>query len=703
MSDTELSLASEFPALAESEWRTLAEASLKGTPLERLSSRTYDGIVVEPIYARSNAQVDEASRGVPGASPFLRGATPLGNARGGWDIRQALVEGDLAELNRVALDELQRGATSLELCWDRAGRAGLDPDVHGADVGIEGVSISGLGDLERALDGVHLELAPVALDAGPAFASAASLFLALIQRRGCNPAEVLGELGADPFAALLSEGWLSTTPEEALAQAASLAKHCSETYPKLIALRVSTEAYVDAGASEAQELAFALATGVAYVKALLDAGLAVPAAMRQLRFELTVGTHQLEDIAKLRAMRQLWARVSEAFAEAAGGRSGSVGIKLGARMAYRCVTQRDAWVNLLRATMAGFSAAVGGAESITLLPYTAALGLPDEFARRVARNTQLVLLEEAHLARVVDPAGGSFAIERLTDELAQAAWKLFQRVEAAGGLLRFLESGALAEVLAETREARDANIAKRKDAITGVSEFPNLAEKPVTVRELDWAALNQAAIARLDRKQIEVAQDQGVRGWLAAATRGATLGQLASALGTRVTRLSKLPRRRLAQPFEDLRDRSDSALQAHGVRPRVFLACIGPIAEHTARVTFSKNFFEAGGIEAVSSGDSLSGEQLLDPAVCGTAFQQSGAKIAVLCSSDLQYEERAAGFAKALHAAGCKWVYLAGHPKAQKRDYTQASDGEQVDDFIFVGADVLEKLTAAYALIGGQA
>lgn len=701
MSDTELSLASEFPALSESEWRELAEASLKGQSLDRLSSRTYDGIQLAPIYARSTAPVDETSRSAPGSPPLLRGATTLGNTQAGWDVRQLLVEGDLQELNRVALDELERGATSLELCWDRAGRAGLDPDIHGADVGIEGVSISCLGDLDRALDGVQLELCTVALDAGPSFASAASLFLALIERRGCNPAEVRGELGADPLAALLSEGWLSTAPEQALEQAASLAKHCAEHYPRLQALLVSTRPYVDAGASEAQELAFALSTGVCYVKALVGAGLALPAALRQLRFELSVSARQLEDVAKLRAMRSLWTRVIEAFAHADGAEV-SPWINLGARMAYSCVTQRDPWVNLLRATMAGFSAAVEGASSITLLPYTAALGPPDEFARRVARNTQLVLLEEAHLARVLDPAGGSFAIEHLTDELASSAWKLFQEVEAAGGLLAFAKSGSLSERLAATRQARDANIARRKDAITGVSEFPNLTERAVEVRELDWAALNQAAIARLERQEIQVTTDQGVRGWLDAAAKGATLGQLASALGTQLTRVTKLPRRRFAQPFEDLRDRSDGALKARGVRPRVFLACIGPIAEHTARASFSKSFFEAGGIEAVASVDSLSADQLLDATACAGVFEQSQASIAVLCSSDARYEEHAASFAKALHAAGCKWVYLAGHPKAQKQDYTQGSDGEQVDDFIFAGADVLEKLTAAYALIGGK-
>ena len=702
MSDTELSLASEFPALTESEWRALAEASLKGPSLDRLQSRTYDGITLAPIYARANAPVDEATRGLPGAPPFVRGATVLGNAASGWDIRQCLVEGGLAELNRVALDELERGATSLELVWDRAGRAGLDPDVHGADVGIDGVSISCLADLDRALDGVQLELCTVCLEAGPSFASAASLFLALIEQRKCNPAEVRGELGADPLAALFSEGWLPTSPEEGLEQAVALAKHCVEHYPKVTALAVSTRPYVDAGASEAQELACALASGVTYVKALLEAGVDVGDALKQLRFELSVGTRQLEDIAKLRAMRCLWARVSEAFGEAAGSKGATPGIQLGARMAYTCITQRDPWVNLLRATMAGFSAAVGGAASITLLPYTAALGLPDEFARRVARNTQLVLLEEAHLGQVLDPAGGSFAIEHLTDELANAAWKLFQKIEAAGGLLAFAQSGSLAEQLAATQAAREANINKRKDAITGVSEFPNLPEKPVKVRELDWAALNQAAIARLERKDLQVPTNLGVRGWLDAATQGATLGQLASALSTQLTRLPQLPRRRFAQAFEDLRDKSDAALKASGARPRVFLACIGPIAEHTARASFSKNFFEVGGIEAMLSADKQTDAQLLDADACASAFKESQASIAVLCSSDALYEQHAEAFAKALHGAGCKWVYLAGHPKAQKRDYTQGTDGAQVDDFIFVGADVLEKLNAAYALIGGK-
>ena len=314
------------------------------------------------------------------------------------------------------------------------------------------------------------------------------------------------------------------------------------------------------------------------------------------------------------------------------------------------LTQRDPYVNMLRATIATFSAGLGGANAITVLPHTLALGLPDAFARRAARNTQLVLLEESNLAKVSDPAAGSGGIETLTQQLAEAAWSLFQEIEKAGGVFAALEQNLIQRKVAATRAVREANIARRKEVLTGASEFPNLHE---------------AHVAVLDAKPVVLAP-----------------------YGEAKIKFDALPPMRLAAPFERLRDRSDQILKATGARPKVFLANLGTPADFTARATFAKSFFETGGIEAVDT------EGFTDPAALAAAFKASGAALACLCSSDKVYAAQAAAAATALQAAGAKHIYLAGRPGEQEAALRAAG----VNDFIFAGGDALATLQEAYRL-----
>src|SRR5580698_4791106 len=301
------------------------------------------------------------------------------------------------------------------------------------------------------------------------------------------------------------------------------------------------------------------------------------------------------------------------------------------------LTRRDPYVNMLRATMATFSAGLAGANAVTVLPHTLALGLPDPFARRFARNTQLVLLEESNLAKVSDPAAGSGGIETLTQQLCEAAWALFQETERAGGAFASLEQRLIQRKVAATRGLHEQNIARRKDVLTGATEFPNLHEADVAV---------------LDAKPVVVAP-----------------------YGEAKIKFDALPPIRLAAPFERLRDRSDQILKATGARPKVFLANLGTPADFTARATFAKSFFETGGIEAVDT------EGFTDPAAIAAAFKASGAAPTCLCSSDKVYAAQAAAAAKALQAAGARHIYLAGRPGEQEAAFRAAG----VNDFIFVG------------------
>jgi methylmalonyl-CoA mutase len=703
MSDNQLKFVDDFPTPTYDEWVAEVDKALKGAPFDKkMFTKTYEGITVRPIYTHQDWPSTGDPSGFPGAMPFTRGSTAVSNRVDDWDVRQIHSYPDPAKCNELILKELERGVTSLILRFDGAAKSGLDADGSGAEAlaGDDGIMVYSVDDLDLLLTGVHLDLAPISLDAGAQFLPAAGLLAGLWQRRGVSPDKADGAFNADPVGALAKTGSLPVSVDAALAQMADLAGHTAATYAKVTAVGVDTSPYHNAGASESQDLAASMATAVAYLRAMTDAGMDIDAACRQILFTYSVDCDQFLTICKLRAARKIWARI----AEACGGGVPARAMRLHARTADRMMSQRDAWVNMLRTTVACFAAAVGGAESVTVLPFTAALGLPDDLGRRVARNTHVVLAEESNIVKVIDPAAGSWYVETRTDELARAAWAEFQEIEKAGGIVRVLNDGSFAKKIAASYAEREKNLARRKDPLTGISEFPNIAEKRPPCEQPDLAAAGKAAKERLAATRSgtgseaaslvgainKTSASQLTSAVFAAAGGGATIGLMANALKGDATSLTALPRHRLAEKFEALRDASDAYLEKTGKRPSIFLANLGPIARHTARASFAKNFFEVGGIEG------LTNTGFKDAESCAQAFKKSGAAIAILCSADPVYEEMVPTVAPALKAAGCKRLYLAGHPGDKKDAYMQAG----LDDFIFMGADVLVTARSALALLG---
>ncbi|TFI21166.1 methylmalonyl-CoA mutase family protein [Streptomyces sp. 4R-3d] len=618
--DSGLSLAAEFPAPTHEQWQGLVAGVLRksgrdvsGAAAEdALSTSLEDGLTTRPLYTAADAPGDA---GMPGFAPFTRGGTPGGPAPGGWDVRQRHGRTDPARTNEAVLDDLANGTTSLWLA-----------------VGAAGVPVSGLSE---ALDGVYLDLAPIALDAGDEFPAACAELLRLYDERDVPRGEVRGTLGADPIGRLARTGDETPGLQDA---AAELAGRCHREYPELRALVVDALPYHEAGGSAVQELGCSLAAGVAALRDLTAAGLSVEAACGQLEFRYAATADQFLTIAKLRAARRLWARV----AEVSGAGPAGAAQRQHAVTSSVMMTRRDPWVNMLRTTVASLAAGVGGADSVTVLPFDHTLGLPDGFARRIARNTSTILIEESHLGRVIDPAGGSWYVERLTDDLAHAAWAWFQEIERAGGQRAALRDGLIAERLAATWATRSEKLARRREPVTGVSEFPQLAEAPV-VRDAPPPA----------------------------ATGG-------------------LPTVHRDDAFEALRSRSDAHLASTGARPRVLLAALGPAAAHTARVTFASNLFQSGGIEPVHD------PVTVDATTVADALTASGATLACLCSSDPVYAEQAAQVAAALKAAGATRVYLAGRPGEQRETLIRAG----VDEFVAVGDDAVAVLSAALDHLG---
>ncbi|TMR09338.1 methylmalonyl-CoA mutase [Nonomuraea turkmeniaca] len=591
-----MELAAGFEPTTRDGWRALAVEVLRksgieaGSPEEALSSDTYDGPAVAPLYDVDDLPGDP---GLPGVSPYVRGS----RAVSGWDVRQRHAVPD----PEAVLADLESGVTSL---WLVVGDGAIP-----------------VGALETVLADVYLDLAPVVLEAGGLARPAAEQLFRLAAARGVA---ISGNLGASG------------------AVGAELALRCVAEFAGLRAVTVDATPYHDAGGSDAEELGCSLARGVAELRALTGAGLSVEQALGQIEFRYAATADQFATVAKLRAARRLWARVAEACGAAAHGAQRQHAVTSSAMM-----TARDPWVNMLRTTVACFAAGVGGAEAVTVQPFDACLGLPDAFSRRIARNTQSLLLEESGVGRVIDPAGGSWYVERRTADLAERAWAWFQEIEAAGGA--DAAAGLVSDRIAATRGRRAGDIAHRRFPITGVSEFPNLGEKP---------------LRRTPPRAASASPSASGLAWEA----HAAPGEAPSGEGG-------LPKVRYAEEFEALRDLAD----AQPERPKVFLATIGPVAAHTARAAFAANLFQAGGLATETAGPGADPEQI------ATAFAVSGTTVACLCSSDKLYAQHAAAVAAALRKAGARKVWLAG-----KGQY----DG--VDATLHAGCDALRVLRTAF-------
>ncbi len=620
MTEAPTPFAADFPPPDETRWRALAEAALKGAHWDRLVGRTADGVSIAPLYRETDAPTAADPAGLPGHAPFARGAHVRPDPYTPWRIRQSAVERDPAEANAAILDDLAGGASAIELV-----------------IGADGVAIADADDLRTALDGVLVDLAPIALDAEDTVAAATLL------------AGYLGDVGAaalapgfdmNPIGALMRTGVAGD-----MAAATALAARHRDTFPGATWLRADARPVHEAGGSEAQEIAAALSCGIAYLRALRAAGFALDDAARAIAFTMAAGPDVLLEAAKLRALRLTWARVLEASGVPPEARAAHIHAVTSRRMMAR----HDAWTNMLRTTAAGFAAAVGGADAITVLPFTDALGRPTPFARRIARNAQIILMEESHLGRVADPAGGAWFVEKLTRDLAEAAWTEMQGLEAQGGIVAALENGALQHEVALMRQKRAKAFATRRETITGVTDFPLL-------------------------------------GAAAPATSGAwtTPSTPSASHAGEVARAPVLAPIRWAAPFETLRDAGEAA------KAKAFFATLGPLAEFSPRANFARNLFAAGGVDAI-------GPEAVhaDIAALAAAFAATGATVAVLCGADARYATDASPAAAALKAAGAVWIVYAGKPADEA-----ALRAAGVDQFIFAGQDALEALTTLHAALG---
>lgn len=598
----------DVPELAELEqirgrWRTAVAgvlsknirsdpATLGDQPERVLDTATYDGFAIRPLYTAFDELPEPP---LPGEWPYLRGGDALRDVNSGWKVAEMFpvdptaavaAADDGAAGNAAVLAALADGASALLI---RVGESGVAP-----------------GQLDNLLRGVYLDLAPVILDAGADYVEACDAVLALVAQLNSGRRTTLSiDLGADPLTATLSG-----RPAPSIAQVVAVAARVAGDRG-VRAITVDGPALHNLGASVAWELAAAIAAAVAYLRTLTESGMAVSAALRQISFRLAADDDQFLTIAKMRAVRQLWARVAEVVGDPEGGAA-----VVHAETSLPMMTQRDPWVNMLRGTLAAFGAGVGGADTVLVFPFDVAIpggfpGLATSFARRIARNTQLLLLEESHVGRVLDPAAGSWFVEDLTEALAAQAWQHFQAIETHGGFSAAVDY--IAGQINETAARRNDDIAHRRTAITGVNEYPNLTEPALPQ---DGSAVSATAAGNLLR---------------------------------------------YAAGFEALRDRSDAYLARTGARPQVLLLPLGPLAEHNIRATFATNLLASGGIAAINPG-SVDAPGVAQ-AVAQAGFKAGSPMVVVICGTDSRYQHEAADIAEAARSTGVSRVYLAGPEK----------------------------------------
>lgn len=686
MADSKFRIDETFAPADLKAWEALIAKDLRGASVSSLRRKTEGGLPLEPLYTAENTR---GEAGLPGLPPYTRGGEA---ARRGWTIRQEYADPRPEVIREQIAADLERGVEGLFIELGQA----------------RGVRLLSPADLGAALEGVALKAQDIWYSPGSDFFGVGAALFALARSKGVELSALSGSLGVDPLGSLAREGRLSAGLSGAYREARSLAAFAMKE-SQLRIMRVDTAPYAEAGATAVDELAIALSTLVTYLKKLVEWGEPIDAAAQRIDLAISTGGEFFEQIAKLRALRLLVAKVIFA----AGGSADSQRLLIHARNGRFTKTQRDPWANLLRGTAESFAAALGGADSVATAPFDIALGESDVFSRRIARNTQLVLREEARVGDVVDPAGGSYFIERLTDEMARAAWEVFREIEGKGGLEAALKSGLIAAKLEEAAKARELAVRTRKRPILGVSEFPNLNEK-LPEREASSAVAENAqeasgrafggddkdarqlALMELSRAINERGDALLLRG-IEALERGASLRELRGTLdgGEALLAIEPIKPRPIARLFEALRDKSDAYLKQTGARPKVFLALLGSVAEHTARATFAQNFLAAGGFETVEAMGLESSEGY---EAYAEAFKSSGAKFIMIAGSDARYGEALPALTNALRAASPQKILLAG--KALGDGDRDAEINQGIDEFVSLGADIYAILSGLYDAMG---
>lgn len=682
-------LFAEFNPSTYEEWYAEAVKLLKGAPFDKkMYTKTPEGITLKPIYNKEDVDFDIP---LPGSGNYVRGTSADGYKKNPWKISQEIAASTPEEFNKKVLDALTKGQTSIEIVLDCASSCAKDADeACGECVGKCGLSVSTAKDFAQALNGVETECVDVNVHTACAGSAVEAILVASQKGK-----KLSGGIYFDPISRLAKKGKLCRSLECAYDDMFAMASYNAKNMPSFGAIGVDTMPYSSAGASAVQELGVAMATAVAYLRAMLERGMDINDAAKQVRFRLSLGSNFFMEIAKIRAARTLWAKVVEEF----GGDAEAQKIKLNVRTSKFNKTICDPYVNMLRTTTEAFSGVIGGADSMTVGAFDEVARRPDEFSERIARNQQIILQEECNLTEVIDPAGGSYFVEVLTKTVAEKSWEVFAKIEEEGGMAKALEKGVIQDAIAETDLGRKKLYDTRRKSVVGTNNYANLLEKPLEqVQSCDVVAA-RAETVKADKNTTAV-DLQGAKGAEAfeklveAATNGASLSVLKKALCKCDSAIEVKPLNihRAVEHFEALRSASAEYKAKNGFGPKLFLATMGPLLQHKIRADFIRGFFEVGGFEVIYPNGFETAE------AAAQAFSESGAKYAVICSTDATYPELVPAVTKAIKAVKADAVvYMAGVPAPEvEPSYKEAG----YDGSISIKSNNYETLKAMLADLG---
>lgn len=677
-------LFSEFSPPTKAQWKERVSADLKGADFEKLIWNPYEGFPVEPMKFRDDIEGLPQIDTLPGFEPYVRGTRALGNAAHPWVIAQTTS----AILPEAAAEEIvsarRQGQDGAVLRMDHAAMlARGSGDASAKTVGVGGTAVQHYPDFQRISERIQ---PGIAMDIQAGLSSPVFLAMAVVAERS------LSHVAFNPLAHLISTGTLPYSLSTTFRLMHDAVSYVDQRAMPTTVISVCGDCYHDAGASATLELACMLASGVEYLNRLTDMGLSADAVARRMRFDIPVGMSFFMEIAKLRAARMLWSRVTTAF----GVKDGDARkMRMYTRTSLWHQTKYDPYVNMLRSTIEAMAAVIGGTDSMYTAPFDEIASTPGDFSKRIARNLQVILREESRLGHVTDPAAGSYYVESLTHALVAHAWETFQEIEARGGYVAAASSGFIQDSIARTAAEKRANISRRRDVIVGSNQYPNLGEKPLNNGIPDAAAVRErveesrrthlatrtcdaAVLSQSLRSVFESGTGNLVAAMAAVLQEGLTLAEVNDVLhngGADVPIVRPLTPFRAAEDFERLRD----AVSAAAHRPRVFLATFGPGFWRRARATFSSGFFGTAGMEIIDN------DGFDTPDAAAAAAIAANADVIVACSDDESYPVMVPGMLEALRAAGCHAiVVVAGYPKESVDILTQAG----VDLFIHVKSDV---------------
>jgi methylmalonyl-CoA mutase len=622
--DQNKKLFSEFPPVSTSQWEDRIVCDLKGADYEKkLIWKTDEGINVKPYYRSEDLEGLEYLSSLPGEIPFVRGVKKDNN---NWIIRQDIYPEDIQEANRIAKDAVSKGAGA---------------------IGLQAKEITAHKQMQQLLEGIDIKKTGINFISSRSYPLTLELFIYEIAHRKLEGVKIQGSLNFDAISFLLLHGDFYQSKQSNMDEAEYLVKTIRKRIPGFHAITVNGHLFQNAGATLVQELAFSLASGNEYMADLTAKGIPASHVAESLLFSFGIGSNYFMEIAKLRAARLLWATVVEQYSPE---NAESSRMFIHSTTSLWNKTVYDPYVNLLRTTTEGMSAAIGNTDSMSILPFDFPYKEESEISRRIARNQQLILKEEAYLDKIIDPAAGSYYIESLTNSIATHAWELFKVIEEKGGLIECIKSGFVQDEIEKACRKKDMDIAQRKIVILGTNQYANPLE----------------SISQNIEKSQEFLKDEP-------------------------SAYKKLKIYRGARAFEEVRLATEAAVAGGKKKPSVFLLTIGNAGMRKARATFATNFFGCAGYEIMDNAGFKSAEEGIKAAL------ESKSDIIVLCSSDEEYATIAPVVCKGIKSVNNDAkIFVAGYPKEQ----VDMLKSNGVDDFIHMRTNVLEFLSDLQKKLG---